>query len=253
MEKSKLFAAMIFCYAATSSQPIIADIVVPNGLSDGDSFRLVFVTSTVRNATSTNIADYDAFVTAAAESASLTTYNGQTISWHVIGSTATVDLRTRDPESPAGIFRVDGVKVSANFDSLWPANPLTPISLLAPISVDENGNSRTVRVYTGTFSNSISYPNGVLGAANGHVVVGSSAAKDSTWLQESVFSQNTTQFSMYGISQVLVVQSVPEPGSLVFCGLLALCGIATGIRQRILPRESTLGGFKGPDMACSLE
>ena len=44
---------------------------VPTGLNGGDQYRLVFVTSTTRDATSSDIADYNAFVNYAA---SLNTY-----------------------------------------------------------------------------------------------------------------------------------------------------------------------------------
>ena len=45
-----------------------APIIVPTGLNPGDTYRLVFVTSTGRDGTSSNIADYNAFVTASANS-----------------------------------------------------------------------------------------------------------------------------------------------------------------------------------------
>ena len=41
-------------------------VTLPTGLNPGDQYRLVFLTSTERNATSSDIAVYNAFVTAAA-------------------------------------------------------------------------------------------------------------------------------------------------------------------------------------------
>ena len=69
--------------------PALAITIVPTGLNAGDTYHLVFVTSTTRNATSTNIADYDAFVNNVADLAS----NAQLgdINWKVIGSTSSVD------------------------------------------------------------------------------------------------------------------------------------------------------------------
>ena len=60
----------------------------PKGLNPGDHFRFVFVTDGIRDATSTNIADYDSFVDAQAGGA---TYGGLLVDWLAIGSTDSVD------------------------------------------------------------------------------------------------------------------------------------------------------------------
>src|SRR4051812_38888348 len=60
----------------------------PAGLNPGDQFRFVFVTDGIRDATSTNIADYDSFVNAEAGGA---TYDGAVVNWLAIGSTDSVD------------------------------------------------------------------------------------------------------------------------------------------------------------------
>ena len=56
----------------------------PAGLNPGDQFRFGFVTDGSRDATSTNIADYDSFVNAEAGGA---TYNGVPVNWLAIVST----------------------------------------------------------------------------------------------------------------------------------------------------------------------
>ena len=50
----------------TAANVFAAIITQPTSLNPGDTYRLAFVTSTVRDATSTNIADYNTFVTLAA-------------------------------------------------------------------------------------------------------------------------------------------------------------------------------------------
>jgi len=60
----------------------------PTGLNPGDQFRFVFVTDSIRDATSTNIADYDSFVNAQAGGA---TYDGVVVNWLAVGSTDSVD------------------------------------------------------------------------------------------------------------------------------------------------------------------
>jgi hypothetical protein len=47
-----------------------------NQLRSGDQFRVVFLSSTTRDARSTDIADYDQFITNLAAAAGLDTYSG---------------------------------------------------------------------------------------------------------------------------------------------------------------------------------
>ena len=72
MRNPILGALRATCFAAVlvlSASAAHADpITVPTDLNPGDEYRLAFVTSTTRDATSTNIADYNAFVTTVAES-----------------------------------------------------------------------------------------------------------------------------------------------------------------------------------------
>lgn len=51
----------------TAFSAITAPITIPTGLNPGDQCRIAFVTSTIRVVTSSNIADYNEFVTAAAD------------------------------------------------------------------------------------------------------------------------------------------------------------------------------------------
>ena len=69
--------------------PVTSD-VVPFSVSFGDEFRLLFVTSGARDATSSNIADYNAFVqdAAAAGHSDIQDYSGQ---FRALASTADVD------------------------------------------------------------------------------------------------------------------------------------------------------------------
>ena len=69
--------------------PVTSD-VVPVNILIGDEFRLLFVTSGARDATSSNIADYNAFVqdAAAAGHSGIQDYSGQ---FRALASTADVD------------------------------------------------------------------------------------------------------------------------------------------------------------------
>jgi hypothetical protein len=68
---------------------------IPPGLSPGDQYHLIFLTSGTRDATSSNIADYDAFVTDQANLSPVLAALGTT--WRALGSTGTanaIDNRT---------------------------------------------------------------------------------------------------------------------------------------------------------------
>ena len=72
--------------------PLESWSLTPSGLSEGDRFRLIFITSTGRNATSSDIGVYNTFVQeqAAAGHMAIQAYSSQ---FRVVGSTAAVDAR----------------------------------------------------------------------------------------------------------------------------------------------------------------
>src|SRR5262245_48347019 len=123
----------------SANSRVYAVLVLPD-LPAGTQYRLAFVTSTTRDATSSNIADYNAFVTTAANTQSSLVALGTT--WTAIASTATVSARTNtntDP-TPAGdngvpIYRLDGVKIADHYDDLWDGD------IDATLSVDEAGSA----------------------------------------------------------------------------------------------------------------
>ena len=118
--------------------------LIPDGLGPGDEFRLIFATSTTRNASSTNIADYNTFVQnrAAAGHSAIQDHFGR---FRVVGCTAAVDARdntattytTSDPGVP--IYWLNGNKVADDYEDFYDgswndeANPK-----------NESGNDRTL-------------------------------------------------------------------------------------------------------------
>src|SRR5690242_18076131 len=106
-------AISLFACVATAARTDAALITVPPSLSVGDQYRLVFVTSTARNATSTNIADYNTFVTNTANGVAELVSLGTT--WKVIGSTSSVSARDNTGTNPSStgvpIYRLDGTRI----------------------------------------------------------------------------------------------------------------------------------------------
>ena len=84
----------------------------PSGLSGGDQFRLLFITSTTRNAESTDIADYNTFVQGRA-AAGHQAIRSHSSGFRVVGCTEAVDARDNTsttphrsrPSAPAGSHR----------------------------------------------------------------------------------------------------------------------------------------------------
>lgn len=145
----------IFALLVLVSSPVaFADIVIqPPGLNIGDQYRLVFVTSGTRNAQSSNIADYNSFVTTQANQSAALTALGTT--WTVIGSTSTVDARDNtgtNPDTSVGvpIYNLQGQLNAANNSDLWDG------SLLNPIRFNQVGLVNDApEVFTGSDSNGV--------------------------------------------------------------------------------------------------
>ncbi|KKZ13790.1 MAG: hypothetical protein TH68_06170, partial [Candidatus Synechococcus spongiarum 142] len=93
----------------------------PSGLSAGDSFRLLFVTSTRRNVSATDIATYNTFVQTRAKAGHSAISDSCGNQFKVLGSTSTVNAR--DNTSTTGtsrpIYWLNGVKVADNYADFY--------------------------------------------------------------------------------------------------------------------------------------
>ena len=222
-----------------------AAILLPS-LTPGSQYRLVFVTSGTRNATSTNIADYNQFVNNAAQASTnlntaLTTagLTPSAINWTAIGSTATVNARlntlTQASDTSVPIYRVDGAQVATGNSDLWDG------TIQSPIAVDEGGNSQVGRtVWTGTSSDGSTFlapgPSGFLGSST--VRVGSTNNLNAKWVSDKSDGVGFgSSARLYGISSIVTVPTAtatPEPSSLlsfITLGGLILGGAVRGVRK----------------------
>ncbi len=96
----------------------------PSGLSAGDNFRLLFVTSTARNASSTDIATYNTFVQTRAKAGHSAITDSCGNQFKVVGSTSAVDARDNTSTTGAGqaIYWLNGVKVADNYSDFYDGN-----------------------------------------------------------------------------------------------------------------------------------
>lgn len=215
----------------------------------GDTYRLVFVTSTTTTATSTDIGTYNAFVQGVANAAGL-----GSVTWNAVGSTATVDARDNVGANP-GVdgtgemtILMDGLTIIANDNAdLWNGIVNTVVGTGDPatengrsVYFNENGDQLlTDRVFTGTKTDGTANTEGsgrILGGSlteSGVVATGSTFSTfpaafwpGERWLVD--FSMpNTSELPMYGMSETLTV--IPEPSSVA---LLGLGGLALLRRRR---------------------
>ena len=203
---ASLFGATIASQAAV--------ITMPTGLSAGDQYRLVFVTSTTIAATSTDIATYNTFVNDLATLEGLNYIAGQTTTWTAIGSTATDNARDNTSTTGAGtgigIYLLDGATLIANnYADLWDG------SIDNLLNIDEQGNfNPTTFTWTGTGSSGTAQS--ALGTAT--PTWGNPIFTSSRWINRlsGATWPNTNEYSMYAISGVL---TVPEPSSTALLGL----------------------------------
>ncbi len=207
-----------------AAAPAVAvPVTVPTGLSPGDQYRLAFVTSTTRDAISSAIGDYNAFVASVANGVPELVALGTT--WTAIASTATTDARDNTQTNPntgigVPIYHLGDALIASDNADLWDQ------VIDAPLDCDEQGNCGGGGfVWTGTSSlTGELFPGAGLGDAEplaGHFgfQVG--------WV-DSLFSPAATAYHVYAISSVLTV--VPEPGT---AGLLGMCLLLMGSGRHI--------------------
>ncbi|MCZ8125654.1 MAG: PEP-CTERM sorting domain-containing protein [Microcystis sp. LE19-114.1B] len=214
----------------TASAAQAALVVVPPDLAVGDQYRLVFVTEGKRDATSTDIDDYNNFVTsqvrlsilpgttdtALYQALNAAGIDPNTITWKAIGSTASVDARDNTGTNPTlstgvPIYLIDGNRVANNNADLWDG------SIQTAINRTPDDWQLNELVWTGTNNNGTA-ENGRLGGGSlGQVRYGLASSITAEWI--TMYDSDRFSISrLYGISSVLTVPTpavtVPEPSSL---------------------------------------
>lgn len=194
-------------------------ITVPTDLNVGDSYRLLFVTSTKSEATSTSIATYNSFVNSVAD----TVPELADIDWYAVGSTSSVDARDNTGTNPNDngpgfpVYLLDGVRIAADNADLWdgtlPANP----------QITELRTLMFNRTFTGSTASGVkdTYVLGYGAGLNDPIRTGDPRFSDSQWMLAGV--QGAGQPApFYALSEILT--KVPEPASfsILVLGVLVL-------------------------------
>jgi hypothetical protein len=213
-----------------SSAHLQAGVIPPTGLAPGSQYQLVFMTSGKRDATSANIADYNAFVTA---QAALSSELPSGATWHAIASTDTVAANVNAPDIPGiPVYNTGGELVRIASQSIYGSG------LNEAIHFDQFGASADGTAWTGSdvqgnpdsiFTFSLALGNtDLLGAAT----TGASSTVGGFWIDqgEDASTALSELLTLYALSEPITF--VPEPSTLTLFGSAFLLLIAFVQRSR---------------------
>jgi hypothetical protein len=204
--------------ATTAARPGRAQVIPPIGLIPGSQYQLLFVTAGTDTSTSSNIADYNSFVSnQAALSSSL-----PAATWHAIVSTSAVNASANAPWiSGLPVYNTQGIELITGAQSLYNH------ALLSAIQYDQSGQSDSSLIWTGSsFSGAAQGP---LGGAN--VGLGFSGTTSLDWIHDAT-STSATQLPLYALSGAITVP-IPEPATMTLAVLACLCGAVALTKSRI--------------------
>lgn len=234
-----LFSAGTLSQAAIVGQLGVLDDTANGGINPvtgsawapGDQYRLIFVSSTFRDAASGDVADYNAHVQAAANAAGLGAVNWNAIASTNVtqGGTATVDARDNTGTNPNaatgfGFFLMDGMTMVAESNAdLWDgaiASAVNRTELNTAYAAPDGEPFAPVGVWTGTDQFGVNRGRAALGGTSADL--GLSNSTTSQWTRRSEVNPNTGQLGFYAVSDVLTVVPEPTTAALTFFGLGAV-------------------------------
>jgi hypothetical protein len=220
MQKS-IAVFLLAAFAVLSATQLVAQVIPPIGLAPGSPYQLIFVTADTTTSGSSNIADYNAFVTSeAALSPSL-----PLATWHVVGSTASINANVNAPSGGVPVYNTQGIEVAS-------AAGIYTGSLLNPVASDQYGDNSSFFVWTGSTPSGVGDPNFTLGNLD-TAVVGVSTLSTASWMQSSLPHALLHEEPVYALSNILTAPT-PEPATITLLGsaLLVLGGFRLRQRRR---------------------
>ncbi len=182
----------------------------PANLQPGDVYRILIVTDESRNATSSNIAVYNQFVTnEVATNGPLAALGAE---WKALASTSAVNARTNTGTNASDLSRPiylrNGTLIANDYAQLWSG------SLLAQPRISTSGANQSGAAWTGSTPSGSQAPGGALGA--GAPWAGNLTTTSPFWMQ-SFQINGVSSFRLYALSSEIVVpleaQEVPRVGS----------------------------------------
>ena len=237
--------------------------LIPSGLSDGDQFRLMFLSSTTRNASSSDIADYNTFIQdrAAAGHPDIQAYSD---GFTVVGCTTNVDARDNtgttytSANKGVPIYWLDGNKAADDYEDFYDGNWDDEVNNKNESGANGPDTSQfTNHPFTGCDDDGTEAYNSALSAALGsqHVRTGSPSSNNGGPISGSLSPQSTNPRPMYGLSAVFTVGEV-TPEETVVDGTPVLdtwslipSGLSDGDQFRLMFLSSTTRNASSSDIA----
>ena len=210
-------------------------VLVPEGLTTGDRFRVLFLTSGKRKADSSDIGVYNGFVQTAAAGGheSIAGHSG---GFRAVASTADVDARDNTNTTGTGvpIYWLGGDKIADDnadfYDDTWDDE-----SGVTDESASAHGDlgASHLLVWTGSAHNGTVAGSNGLGANNamtGYIDFAPGVDTTVSPLRSDDKEPNTVTYPLYALSEVFIVGPAVVPPSSV----LVPEGLTTGDRFRVL-------------------
>lgn len=181
---------------------------VPPGLNPGDSYRILVVTQAMRDATSANIADYDAFVqadVAASPLASIST------NWRALASTPGVEAYAHTETDPNNqgvpVYLPNGIKITDDYNDLWDGNIQNAPNITTMGNAPANDRIWTgTSVYWGTAQAPLGNSDPTYG---GNSLSGDPGFTGQIWMWANYLPQ-TQLHPLYAISDVITIAGHAE-------------------------------------------
>ena len=207
--------------------------LTPTGLTVGDQFRLLFLSSTKRDATATDIADYNTFVQARA-AAGHVAIQAYSAGFRAVGCTSAVDARDNtsttytSTDKGVPIYWLDGAKAADNYEDFYDGSWDDVVnskneSGTAGLDTSDSINSPwTGCEHDGTEAIGVLLSR-ALGAAFGVVRVGRPKSSPPTNgpLSSNQLQPSSATLPMYGLSavfEVAVAANTPAAGAPAITG-----------------------------------
>lgn len=199
----------------------------PTGLAPGTQYQLLFVTSDTSFATSTNISDYNTFVTTeAALNSTLAAFDSaNSVTWTVIGSTTAVNADVNAPSSGL-VYNLENTELASS--------GVYGGTLLSPVGFDENGNSSSNNVWTGS-TTSGTVAGGINDLGQTFPEIGFANVATGSWIASGNGTFSNNGLSLYALSSVITVpqaSTTPEPGTLGLTACAALFLVSWRLRVK---------------------
>jgi hypothetical protein len=183
-----------------------ADATLPT-VPPGSQYEIMFVTSDGTTATSSNIADYNSFVTQEADQSNV--LKSLSATWTAVASTPTFSASSASLSNTIAIYDTSGNLLEHTFPDIF-----TDFSFAGPIFDQDGGRALIPNVWTGTLFPIYYQGDNSLGSAD--PVYGFIGLNYGDWLA-GAYGPSMEDYALYGISSPITVPT-PEPATLTLLG-----------------------------------